>query len=457
MRSASAPATLDGGMASAIESIHAGTSVYTAIPEVESLLDELEWPVPEGRLLDPGAGDGGFLVAALERLRLRIDDEDAACAAVHGYEFHPGAAAEARRAVVRCLLAKGWSSGAAERASRRIVEIRDFLLSPVPVGRWNVIAANPPYWRYANLPPEYRFEFDVKVPKHARGDLMYAYLQRAADIVAPGGSIGIITADRWLLNSGSAELRRRLGKTYTVGSIRRLESRSAFHRSKTRTKGTPARVHPVAIVLSPDDQGRILDGRRFAIDPMPEVEGVPLGDVATVHLAPWLGPKGIFVVDDATGIPDDHLVPCYEPEDYGTDGIPGDPVRWVVRTGREEPPEAVLRHLDESMGRMPGRGLRSVRWLPPEPLGEHLPLKRDGILVPRIGRGLRPLVLPSGSTATNHHIVLSSDMTTDRMLTILSDGRVRAQADAMALRLEDGYRSYTVTLLRKVIVPYDLL
>src|SRR3546814_20271164 len=68
--------------------------------------------------------------------------------------------------------------------------------------------------------------------------LLYAYLQRSVGIVAPGGRIGLVTADRWLLNSGSAELREKIGAKYSVLEIKRLESNSAFYRPKSRTKGT---------------------------------------------------------------------------------------------------------------------------------------------------------------------------------------------------------------------------
>src|SRR3712207_8331633 len=49
------------------------------------------------RLLDPGAGNGGFLVAALSRLDLAPDDVDTAAHRVRGYEFYPCAVADARR------------------------------------------------------------------------------------------------------------------------------------------------------------------------------------------------------------------------------------------------------------------------------------------------------------------------------------------------------------------------
>ena len=59
-----------------IAAIHQATGIYTAVPEIEALLDRLGWPAQGDRLLDPGAGNGGFLVAALARLDLAADDID---------------------------------------------------------------------------------------------------------------------------------------------------------------------------------------------------------------------------------------------------------------------------------------------------------------------------------------------------------------------------------------------
>lgn len=92
-----------------IATIWHATGIYTAIPEIEALLDRLGWPVQGDRILDPGAGNGGFLVAALSRLDLVQDDVAEAARRVRGYEFYSAAVADARRAVRDHLLARGWS------------------------------------------------------------------------------------------------------------------------------------------------------------------------------------------------------------------------------------------------------------------------------------------------------------------------------------------------------------
>jgi len=57
----------------AIEALHAATALYTAEPVVEVLIDRIGWPDADGRLVDPSAGDGMFMVRALSRLDLAPD------------------------------------------------------------------------------------------------------------------------------------------------------------------------------------------------------------------------------------------------------------------------------------------------------------------------------------------------------------------------------------------------
>src|SRR3546814_993809 len=102
-----------------IDQIHRGTAVYTALPEIEALLDLLEWPAHGKRLLDPGAGNGGFVVAALARIPMAANDVETAVHRVRGYEFHPGAAKTARAAVTNHLIARGWNGGIASSAADR--------------------------------------------------------------------------------------------------------------------------------------------------------------------------------------------------------------------------------------------------------------------------------------------------------------------------------------------------
>lgn len=434
-----------------IAEIHQATGLYTAAPEISALLDRLGWPAQGERLLDPGAGNGGFLVAALSRLDLPRDDIAEAARRVRGYEFYSAAVAEARQAIRDHLVQRGWSVQAARQAALTIVEERDYLLSPVPDESFDAIATNPPYLRYANLPPGYRADFGEIVPGYARPDLLYAYLDHSARIIAPGGRIALITADRWLINDGASELRRRLGEVYSITDVRRLDPASAFYRAKTRRSRTPPRVHPVSLILRPGSGGRPLDARPFRIDPVPDVDGIPLAAIAAIRIAPYLGPHGIFTVSDPAGLPENHLVPIVEPRDIKGEEI-GEASKWALVTSAAEPPPAVLAHLDATLDGMPESRRRDPRWLPPESFAG-LPLRQDAVMVPRIATRLRAIRLPAGRLPVNHQLVIVSGHPPAVIIAMLNDPLVQAQADAIARRVDNGFRDYTATRLRDLIIP----
>lgn len=443
------------GLLDSVERIHDITACYTANEEVEALLDALNWPHRDGLLLDPGCGSGNMIVAALARLEAVTGDIDALCSRLRGIEFHSGAVIEARERVTSKLVSKGWSGNDATAAADRIILHSDFLLDD-PVDQAGIILANPPYMRRHRLPEDYRKAFDLATWRHARGDVLHAYLLKMIEALRPGGRIGLISSDRWLMNSGTSQVRKEVGKRLGVHELRRLDSSSAFHRPKTREKDTPPRVHAVSMILA--EGGNKLTSDPYRIDPVPEVEGILLGDLVDLRLAPYLGPDGIFMVEEGSGLPPEVLVPCIEPKDIcPRTGHIGAIRRWAIVTGDEQPHPAVMRHLNEKMDRMPASARRKVPWHPPERFDRHLPLDRDAILIPRLAQRLRAVRLPAGILPLNHSLVVASGLAPDEIVRMLEDPRVQAQADALALRVENGFRSYTATLARQLVIPYDII
>jgi hypothetical protein len=90
----------------AIELLHAATALYTTAQVVDVLLDRLNWPESGKRLLDPSAGDGSFLVQALDRLDL---SDRNSISRLRGWEIHPGAIEAARARIIERLRQSGWS------------------------------------------------------------------------------------------------------------------------------------------------------------------------------------------------------------------------------------------------------------------------------------------------------------------------------------------------------------
>jgi hypothetical protein len=444
----------------AVEALHSATAIYTREAVVEQVLDRLAWPYAPGLLADPSCGDGAFLLAALERLDRIIPCNDVAGVAsrLRGFEIHPGAAQRARTRIAERLRDARWDAHAAQAAAERIVVTDDFL-TRAHDEQFSWLAGNPPYLRMVACPELLREEYNHALPAFARADLLHAFLARCTQTLAPRGEIVLVTSDRWTSADSAAGLREHVGERLTVAHLERLDAASAFHRPKARRAGTPARVHPILVHLAASPTGTRLT--RDALYPdaweEPDYDGPTLGSQATVRLAPWLGPQGVFVLDEAQAavFPREVLVPAVDTDDV-REGILRAPRRYALRTAPGvEPDPAVRAHLAANVHRLPPRARRTPFWLPAE-TWHRMDLSQEVLLIPRIARSLRPIRLPAGILAINHNLTLAAAGHADldaieRVLTSRAANEwIRARAD----RLEDGYMSVTTRLLRKL--PWDV-
>lgn len=468
----------------AIDALHQATAFYTAEPVVDELLAELQWPAADRRLVDPSCGDGAFLERAIE-LALKAEpglDDARLTQRVHGWEIHAGAADAARQRIGRLLQRRGRTERASAAAARMMVTTGDFLTDGPREPAYHCIAGNPPFLRYAHLHPLLRQRYEATLPDYSRADMLHSLLDRCAQVLLPDGEIGVVTSDRWLFNANAARLREVLGESLSIAGLRQLDGDSAFYRAKTRRAGTLPRVHPVAVVLRPGGAGQIrlsreplypraieaslqgFAGTLAAGDEAPPQAGPArtLADISNVRIAPWLGSKGVFVVDQqvAAGLPRDALVPALDTDDITVDAggerVARTPTRWAIRTSRDcEPTGAVLDHLLMHRDRMAPRGRRSQKfWVPPESF-ERFDLSRPHLVVPRIAKSLAPVRVPAGVLPINHNLSIVSDaghQGLDEIEAILRAPRSLEWVQQRAPRLENGYFSLTTTLLRQLPV-----
>ena len=444
----------------AIEALHASTAIYTAEPVVEQLLDMLDWPNGDRRLVDPSCGDGAFLGQALQRLLVAYPGIDDAhlVHVLEGWEIHFFAVAEARARLAGILASHGRSLAAARQLVEMIVRHGDFLLEGPREPIYHAIAANPPYLRFVNVPQPLRGDYERECPDYAQADMLHSFLDRCVLSLHADGEIAAVTADRWLMNASAAKLREKIGQRLGIAHLERLDVKSAFYRPKMRRRGAPPRIHPIGLVLRHASQcsARLTKAPVYpGADAEEEQDGPILGEVASVRIAPWLGTPGIFLIDQVTGakLPRDELVPAIDTDDI-TGGRLGSPKRFAIRTRKDErPSDLVLQHLQANMHRMCPRGRRSPEWLPPETF-DKFDLSRPYLLVPRIAKTLKPVRVPAGVLATNHNlsIVSAGDKTLEELEAILSSERTMQWVSQRAPRLENGYYSLTTTLLRKLPV-----
>lgn len=443
--------------ATAIEAVHSATAIYTSTHVVDALLDRLDWPGGGGRLLDPAAGDGAFLLRALARVDFKPGDS----LPVQGWEIHAGAASEARARIAEHLMARGWSNADALRVAHATVLEKDFLTDGPAPGEYRVIAANPPYLRFGRLPEYFKRLYGDCLPRYVRADLLHAFLARCCELMPPNGVIGMVCSDRFLFNANATELRQRMGQHAGIVHLARIDSTTSFYHPKDRRRGTPPRIHPVELVMRPAAASlHAITGAAISPDELGRIEVAPhrtLGEVAHVRIAPWLGPFGVFVVDaqGAARLPGAHLVPAVDTDDIDphTDEL-HEPNRWAIRTTRDEIPTGALhRHLKSGRRRMPKRALVQPYWLPPELI--NLSLDRPSLLVPRIARRLRAVALPAGVLPINHNLSIvqsRDDVSLADLRDILLSPESHAWIQRNAPRLESGYFSITTRLLRRLPV-----
>jgi hypothetical protein len=282
------------------------------------------------------------------------------------------------------------------------------------------------------------------------------------------GTLALVTADRWLLNSTTADLREKLGQQNGIAHLVRLDPSTSFYRPKFRQTGTPPRIHPVAIVIS-----RMTSGHkpitRAPIYP-PDINIIPdigddeqtmsLSELCEIRLAPWLGPKGIFYLSrteaESRNIPHNSMIAVVDTKNLPPNIDELTPSTMVaIRTHRDTPPgDAIQTHLKSRLHLMPLRGRQKTWLLPPEPLPTLA--TAPGILIPRIANRLRAVPIAAYITPISHNfhlIVKPKGITRDQLLQILRHQSVEAYAMNRAPRLENGFFDFRTNFIRALPIP----
>lgn len=438
-----------------LDLLHQATALYTVSPVVDALLDKIGWPDADGCLIDPSAGDGMFLARALARLPIAPDDFTQ-IERICGWEIHPEAVKSGHARLCAQLVGRGWTMIAAREAARRILRQGDFI-TEAPAGvRYRFVAGNPPYMLFRRLPEAFKSLYRPIFCNATKGDLLHAFLDRCAALMTDDGVIGLVTSDRWLFNETAATLRSQLGGRVGIDHLARLDADTSFYRPKQRQKGSPPRVHPVEVVMRSAGAASITltaapispDGR--AVEPT----GPTLSDIATIRLAPWLGPDNIFLIGAtvAAALPPEHLVPAVDTHDFdATTGQMRDPTRFVIRTHRDHAPPAIIQeHLRRELHRMPRRGQNKTWWVPPEKLFESV--AHPALLIPRIAKSIRPIRLSPGIMPVNHnlYVVSAGARSLDEIEGILTAPATQDFVARNAPRLENGYLDIRATLIRRI-------
>ena len=224
--------------------------VYYTPPEVAARVVEIalaHGSVRRGRVLDPCAGAGSFLVAAAR----------AGFSRVCGIDLDPRALRVARKALRLC--------GVSRPSLRRADSLR---FTPAPA---DLLVSNPPYGHVED--PRERSFLARALPALRGGEIdrYAAFLLRSLQLVRPGGTVALLVPDTWMFLARAGALREAVMAQAEVAALVDL--------GKVFASAKDTRVQAVVLV-------RRLRGEVNAVH-MPDGEvnavHIPDGEVNAVH------------------------------------------------------------------------------------------------------------------------------------------------------------------------------
>ena len=196
-------------VADEISVLHGRCGIYTRLKTAKSILKKIGWDESnnlEGScLLEPCAGDGSFLIAAVREL-IRSFRKHKNPINFHtlsnriiAFEIHPIEAEKARAGIVTELTALGVNILVAKWLAAKWIRSEDFLLTQIRSNSITHVVANPPYIRWRNIPATLAKAYRSALPfETTRGDLCVSFIARIINIVSPNTRIGLLSSDRWL-------------------------------------------------------------------------------------------------------------------------------------------------------------------------------------------------------------------------------------------------------------------
>lgn len=274
-------------------------AIFTRQEVVEFILDILGYtadrPLHTKRLLEPSFGGGDFLLPVIERLlrswrtaRPKADALAALGDAIRGVELHQETFHRTQAAVIDLLQREGLPAPSARALAERWLSPGDFLLQPL-AGEFDFVVGNPPYIRQELIPApllaEYRSRYQTM---YDRADIYIPFIERALSVLAGGGTLGFICADRWMKNRYGGPLRHLVAERFHLKVYVDMVDTPAFR--------SDVIAYPAITLISRETPGATRVAHRPAID------RATLGALADLLRAPAV-PHGSGVVRELARVP----------------------------------------------------------------------------------------------------------------------------------------------------------
>ena len=244
-------------------------AVFTRREVVDFILDLVGYtqdkPLHTMRLLEPSFGGGDFLLPVVGRLLAawrKTKDSGSALGdlgdAIRAVELHEKTYHITCAAVVSLLKKEGVAAEMAVILADRWLSEGDFLLTPLK-DRFDFVVGNPPYVRQELIPgpllAEYRRRYQTM---YDRADIYIPFIERSLSVLAPGGSLGFICADRWMKNRYGGPLRRLVSEKFHLKIYVDMVDTAAFH--------SEVIAYPAITIISRETPGATRIAHRPAIN-----------------------------------------------------------------------------------------------------------------------------------------------------------------------------------------------
>lgn len=220
--------------------VEARGAIFTRSEVVNFILDLAgyteEQPLHKKRLLEPSFGGGDFLLPVVSRLLTAwraakgtgsaLDNLGDAIRAV---ELHRETYCTTHAAVVALLKHEGLATKTATTLAGRWLSQDDFLLAPLD-GQFDFVVGNPPYVRQELIPAPLLAEYRTRYPTmYDRADIYIPFIERSLSVLAQGGTLGFICADRWMKNRYGGPLRSLVAEQFHLKIYVDMVDTPAFH------------------------------------------------------------------------------------------------------------------------------------------------------------------------------------------------------------------------------------
>lgn len=114
--------------------------------------------------------------------------------------------------------------------------VKGLRLLDVTLRRYDVVVANPPYSGKRNLNDTLATFLDQQYPD-TKGDLYAAFIERCAELLEPGGRVGMLTIHSFMFLSSYETMRKSLTDTMTVEVINHMGTRTFMDLSNPNAQG----------------------------------------------------------------------------------------------------------------------------------------------------------------------------------------------------------------------------